>query len=199
MCTATRSEDVLGGISMEAPVRARIAKRISERLVFSASIVSCFPSQEITGACVTRGCAGDCSTSMARGGGAVVGAGVGLGADTTPSVVLRTIVFGGGCCCNRLSRDAWASADPRNSRPVSRIEPTAQFRQPVNRTLDLANLVQHTLHIPRGFLPTLALLGKPHVEHPGCCAKAKCLTSEYLSEARLTLCASANTRSENIC
>jgi len=83
------------------------------------------------------------------GGGAVVGAGVGLGADTTPSVVLRTIVLGGGCCCRRLSRDAWASAEPRNSRPVSMIEPTAQFRQPINRTLDLANLVQHTLHIPR--------------------------------------------------
>ena len=29
------------------------------------------------------------------------------------------------------------------------IEPTAQFRQPINRTHDLANLVQHTLHIPR--------------------------------------------------
>src|SRR5689334_13429769 len=148
MCTATRSEEVLGGISMEAPVRERIANRISDKLVFSASIVSCFPSQEITGAWA-GGCAGDCSTSMARGGGTVVGAAVGLGGDTTPSVVLRTIVFGGGCCCSRLSRDACAFAEPRNSSPVSMIEPTAQFRQPIKRTHDLANLLQRTLHIPR--------------------------------------------------
>src|SRR5437764_15399708 len=111
MCTATRSEEVLGGISMEAPVRERMANRISDKLVFSASIVSCFPSQEITGACVTGGCAGDCSTSMATGGGTVVGAAVGLGGDTNQSVVLRTIVLGVGYCCRRLSRDDWSSAE----------------------------------------------------------------------------------------
>src|SRR5438309_2974295 len=168
MCTATRSEEVLGGISMEAPVRDRMANRISDKLVFSASIVSCFPSQETTGACVTGGCAGDCSTSMVTRGGAVVGAGVGLGSDTTPSVVLRTIVLGGGCCCSRLSRDACASAEPKSSRPLSMIEPTAQFRQPIKRTHDLANLLQHTRHIPQTplVIPAeirLALLEKPYV------------------------------------
>jgi hypothetical protein len=36
------------------------------------------------------------------------------------------------------------------------IEPTAQFRQPIKRTHDLANLLHRTVHIPRTCLKLLA-------------------------------------------
>jgi hypothetical protein len=46
----TRSPEVLPGISIDAPVRARIPSNTSDNAEFSASIVRNFPSHEIIGA-----------------------------------------------------------------------------------------------------------------------------------------------------
>lgn len=91
MWIATRSADALPGISIDAPVRERIASNTSDKVEFSASIVSRFPSHAIIGRRT-----GSIGGSAGCAGGSIAGVGAGLAGSTAGEALAPDgALFGG--------------------------------------------------------------------------------------------------------
>src|ERR1051325_11990913 len=104
---ATRSSAVLGGISIDAPVRERTASRMSDNVEFSVSMVRSLPSHETTG-----GCGGACS-------------GVGAG-----GAIVTTIEFAGKAFTGAGSAGVEAPADELEGVEFRSEEHTSELQSP---------------------------------------------------------------------
>jgi len=113
-CTNTLSPEAAPGISIDVPVRSRTAPRTAANVEFSASMVSCLPSQATVG-----GWGGFCSTD---GGGTTTGG----GATSCGVAGLTAEAVGLFFCAELLAGTLWACIQDvaRSSKTDALVNPS---------------------------------------------------------------------------